>query len=82
MFFFSFLFISYHRNECTDQCIKRRRDLENETREICKLFNDKDERIKILENEVKVKKEEDNIKLLNKFFLFSIEKIRIIIFYV
>lgn len=41
--------------ECTEQCLRRKRDLENETREIRRLINDKDERIKILENEVKVK---------------------------
>ncbi|CAF5081897.1 unnamed protein product, partial [Rotaria sp. Silwood1] len=41
------------KNECTEQCIKRRRDQENETREMRKLLNDKDERIKLLDNEIK-----------------------------
>ncbi|CAF2742956.1 unnamed protein product [Rotaria sp. Silwood2] len=41
------------KSECTEQCIKRRRDQENETREIRKLLNDKDERIKLLDNEIK-----------------------------
>ncbi|CAF3543477.1 unnamed protein product [Rotaria socialis] len=41
------------KSECTEQCLKRKRDLENETREIRKLLNDKDERIKILDNEIK-----------------------------
>lgn len=45
-----------NRNECTEQCIKRKRDQENETREIRRLLNDKDERIKILDNEIKVRK--------------------------
>jgi hypothetical protein len=45
----------YFRSECTEQCMKRRRDQENETREIRKLLNDKDERIKLLDNEIKVK---------------------------
>ncbi|CAF4418045.1 unnamed protein product, partial [Rotaria sp. Silwood2] len=44
------------KSECTEQCIKRKRDLENETREIRKLINDKDERIKILDNEIKALK--------------------------
>ncbi|CAF0818887.1 unnamed protein product [Rotaria sordida] len=44
------------KSECTEQCIKRKRDLENETREIRKLLNDKDERIKILDNEIKALK--------------------------
>ncbi len=44
-----------NRNECTEQCVKRKRDLENETREIRRLFNDKDERIKLLDNEIKVR---------------------------
>jgi hypothetical protein len=44
------------RSECTEQCIKRKRDVENETREIRRLLNDKDERIKILDNEIKVSK--------------------------
>ncbi len=34
--------------------MKRKRDQENETREIRKLLNDKDERIKLLDNEIKV----------------------------
>ncbi len=34
--------------------MKRRRDQENETREMRKLLNDKDERIKLLDNEIKV----------------------------
>ncbi|CAF1285415.1 unnamed protein product [Adineta steineri] len=41
------------RSECTEQCMKRRRDQENETREMRKLLNDKDERIKLLDNEIK-----------------------------
>ncbi|CAF3708603.1 unnamed protein product [Rotaria socialis] len=41
------------KNECTEQCIKRKRDQENETREMRKLLNDKDERIKLLDNEIK-----------------------------
>ncbi|CAF0907583.1 unnamed protein product, partial [Adineta ricciae] len=41
------------RSECTEQCMKRRRDQENETREARKLLNDKDERIKLLDNEIK-----------------------------
>jgi hypothetical protein len=44
------------KNECTEQCLKRKRDLENETREIRRLINDKDERIKILDNEIKTLK--------------------------
>ncbi|CAF4053839.1 unnamed protein product, partial [Rotaria magnacalcarata] len=40
------------KSECTEQCLKRKRDLENETREMRKLLNDKDERIKILDNEI------------------------------
>lgn len=48
-------FFHSSRSECTDQCLKRKRDLENETRDIRRLINDKDERIKILENEVKVR---------------------------
>jgi hypothetical protein len=35
--------------------MKRKRDQENETREMRKLLNDKDERIKLLDNEIKVK---------------------------
>lgn len=50
--FFDYFF--NNRNECTEQCLKRKRDLENETREIRKLINDKDERIKTLDNEIKV----------------------------
>jgi len=42
--------------ECTEQCLRRKRDLENETREIRRLINDKDERVKILEIEVKALK--------------------------
>ncbi len=34
--------------------MKRKRDQENETREMRKLLNDKDERIKVLDNEIKV----------------------------
>jgi len=34
--------------------MKRKRDQENETREMRKLLNDKDERIKLLDNEIKV----------------------------
>jgi hypothetical protein len=44
------------KNECTEQCLKRKRDLENETRDIRRLLNDKDERIKILDNELKALK--------------------------
>ncbi|CAF1129201.1 unnamed protein product [Adineta ricciae] len=44
------------KNECTEQCLKRKRDLENETREIRRLLNDKDERIKLLDNEIKALK--------------------------
>ena len=55
-FCFCRIFSSFHhRNECTEQCIRRKRDLENETREIRKLLNDKDERVKVLENEIKVR---------------------------
>lgn len=42
------------RSECTDQCLKRKRDQENENREMRKLLNDKDERVKMLDNEIKV----------------------------
>ena len=42
------------RSECTDQCLKRKRDQENESREMRKLLNDKDERVKMLDNEIKV----------------------------
>lgn len=59
MLFCKDLFINitfFYRSECTEQCIKRKRDLENETREIRKLINDRDERIKILDNEIKVSK--------------------------
>ncbi len=57
LFFFRtyFNFNILFRSECTEQCMKRRRDQENETREIRKLLNDKDERIKLLDNEIKVK---------------------------
>ncbi|CAF1031396.1 unnamed protein product [Didymodactylos carnosus] len=41
------------RNECPDHCLKRKRDQENETRELRKLIQDKDDRIKILDNEIK-----------------------------
>ena len=47
-----FLFDS--RTECTEQCLKRKRDQENEIRDMRKLINDKDERIKILDSETKV----------------------------
>jgi len=40
------------RNECAEQCLKRKRDQENEIREMRKLLNDKDERIKMLDNEI------------------------------
>ncbi|CAF4106591.1 unnamed protein product, partial [Rotaria sp. Silwood1] len=53
------------KNECTEQCIKRRRDQENETREMRKLLNDKDERIKLLDNEIKV--------YINSFFFEIIQ---------
>ena len=66
-FFFSFFFIEKNRclrnifrNECTEQCLKRKRDFENETREIRRLLTDRDERIKSLENEIKVKFRETN----------------------
>jgi DNA repair exonuclease SbcCD ATPase subunit len=52
LFLLMFCFIS--RSECTEQCLKRKRDLENEIREIRRLLNDKDERIKLLDNEIKV----------------------------
>ncbi len=54
LFLFLSLFYFNSRNECTEQCLKRKRDLENETRDIRRLLNDKDERIKILDNELKV----------------------------
>ncbi len=54
-FLLSFLILLQFRSECTDQCMKRKRDQENETREMRKLLNDKDERIKLLDNETKVK---------------------------
>ncbi|CAF1186209.1 unnamed protein product [Didymodactylos carnosus] len=41
------------RNECSDQCLKRKRDQENETRELRKLLQDRDDKIKILDNEIK-----------------------------
>ena len=40
--------------------MKRRRDQENEIREMRKLFNDKDERIKLLDNEIKVNRQSLN----------------------
>lgn len=46
--------MSFFRSECTEQCMKRKRDQENETREMRKLLNDKDDRIKLLDNEIKV----------------------------
>ena len=44
----------FDRSECTEQCLKRKRDQENESREMRKLLNDKDERIKAIDNEIKV----------------------------
>ncbi|CAF3726199.1 unnamed protein product [Adineta steineri] len=44
------------KNECTEQCLKRKRDLENETRDIRRLLNDKDERLKLLDTEIKTLK--------------------------
>lgn len=44
------------KSECTEQCLKRKRDLENETRDIRRLLNDKEERIKMLDNEIKTLK--------------------------
>jgi hypothetical protein len=44
----------FRRSECTEQCLKRKRDQENESREMRKLLNDKDERIKAIDNEIKV----------------------------
>lgn len=41
------------RSECTEQCLKRKRDQENEIRELRKILNDKDERIKLLDSEIK-----------------------------
>jgi len=74
VFFISFVFLKlfffYYRNECTEQCIKRKRDFENETREIRRLLNDKDERIKILDNEIKVKKKTDAIKKSSNEFIY------------
>lgn len=46
---------SISRSECTEQCLKRKRDQENESREMRKLLNDKDERVKMLDNEIKVR---------------------------
>ncbi|UJR38171.1 hypothetical protein I4U23_030847 [Adineta vaga] len=44
------------KNECTEQCLKRKRDFENDTREIRRLLNDKEDRIKLLDNEIKALK--------------------------
>ena len=48
--------------------MKRRRDQENETREARKLLTDKDERIKLLDNEIKVKHVIELINYLSLFF--------------
>lgn len=48
------LFDARFRNECAEQCLKRRRDQENELREMRKILNDKDDRIKLLDSDVKV----------------------------
>jgi len=45
----------FFRSECTEQCLKRKRDLENETRDIRRLLTDKEDRIKMLDNEIKVR---------------------------
>ena len=50
--------------------MKRRRDQENETREMRKLFNDKDERIKLLDNEIKVNRIIDKISTENIYSIF------------
>jgi hypothetical protein len=50
------------RSECTEQCMKRKRDQENEIREMRKLLNDKDERIKLLDNEIKVEHTDYTLK--------------------
>lgn len=57
-------FYSLSRSECTEQCLKRKRDQENEIRELRKIFNDKDERIKLLDNEIKVYYQLINQKML------------------
>jgi hypothetical protein len=62
--------ISLFRTECTEQCMKRRRDQENETREMRKLFNDKDERIKLLDNEIKVNRIIDKISTESIYSIF------------
>ena len=51
------LFDARFRNECAEQCLKRRRDQENELREMRKILNDKDDRIKVLDSDVKVSDE-------------------------
>lgn len=56
-------FSSLSRSECTEQCLKRKRDQENEIRELRKIFNDKDERIQLLDNEIKVHKLEIILKV-------------------
>ena len=48
------LFDARFRNECAEQCLKRKRDQENELREMRKILNDKDDRIKVLDSDVKV----------------------------
>jgi hypothetical protein len=48
--------------------MKRKRDQENETREMRKLLNDKDDRIKLLDNEIKVNIETAERKFPHKYF--------------
>ena len=63
------------RNECAEQCLKRKRDQENEIREMRKLLTDKDERIKLLDNEIKVERfdTEEHRALAIEYFLDSSE---------
>jgi hypothetical protein len=51
------LILARCRNECAEQCLKRKRDQENDLREIRKILSDKDDRIKVLDSEVKVSDE-------------------------
>lgn len=65
------------RSECTEQCLKRKRDQENESREMRKLLNDKDERVKILDNEIKVSRERSFKEDIRVFFFLLLDSAEI-----